>query len=262
MNAKWLLLVGAVAAVAYVLPGTAAADTAIFGSTLQASHNVSVTNQSALQLSTAAPTPLVAPADGVISNWAVRSSDVGAMFVFAVIHHPVESSLSGVVAGRDISPPVPDATNSIRRYPAPEWIFVTKGDSIVLGVTGTVPALPFHSSGSVGDVYGTYPTEDVGNLGTPLGPPTLASGRELLLQATEHFCSVPSLLGLKRAIAQQELSDHECAYKYKTRKVRARRQRGRVLSQSISPGTDLVPAAVPVSAAVVKLVIGKKRKHH
>ena len=72
MKGKWLLL-GVIAAVAYVLPSTAAADTATFGSTLQASHNVSVANQSGVQLSTAAPTPLVAPAYGVITNWAVRS---------------------------------------------------------------------------------------------------------------------------------------------------------------------------------------------
>ena len=185
------------------------------------------------------------------------------MYLLVVIHHPVASSLSGVITARASSPAaVPDATDSIRRYDAPDWVFVEKGDSIVLGTYSGLNALPFHSSGSPGDVYGTYGTPDVGNLGAALGAPTLASGKELLLQAIEHFCTVPSLLGLTRAIAQQELSSHECAYKYKTRRVRARRKRGRVLSQSISPGTDLVPASVPVSAAVVKFVVGKKRKHH
>lgn len=253
MKGKWSLLLSVPAAVACVLPGTAAADTATFGSTLQASHNVSITNQRAVQLSNAASSQLVAPADGVITNWAVRSSDAGAQYELAVLH-PVAGN-SSMVTAIDIAFPVPDATDSIRHYNSGSQVFVDIGDSIALATVAGPNALPFHSSGSAGDVYGTYGS-GVFTPGLNLLAPPQATGKELLLQATEHFCAVPSLRGLKLAIAQQELSDHACGSDFTTRKVRARRKRGRVLSQSLPPGTDSPPNTV------VHLVVGKKRKHH
>jgi hypothetical protein len=243
-------------AAVFAMPGTAVADSATFGSTLQASQSVSVLNQSALQLSTAAPVQLVAPARGLITNWAVRSGDAGTQYELAVIHHATPGSLSGSVKAIDIAfPPVPDASDSIRPYNAGSQVVVDKGDSIALATVAGPGALPFHNSGNTGDVYGTY-GGGVFSPGTGLGPPAQGTGRELLVQATEHFCSVPALRGLTRAIAQQQLFNHGCGSSFRKRGVRKRRKRGKVLSQDIAPGTDALPQTI------VHLVIGKKRKHH
>src|SRR5262249_36425209 len=183
---KWPLLLG-VAAAAAILPAGAAADSATFGSTLQATQNTSLVNTRAVQLATATPTQLVAPADGLITNWAVRSGDVGATYELAVIHHPVNGSLDGMVTAIDVAfPPVPDSRDSIRQYNAVSRVVVDKGDSIGLASVGGPAALPFHNSGSGGDVYGTYGGGAFSLAG--IGSPTPATGKELLVQANEHFC--------------------------------------------------------------------------
>lgn len=257
MKCKWSLLLGVIAAAACVLPSTAAADIATFGSTLQASHNVSITNQRAAQLSTAASSQLVAPADGLITNWAVRSSDAGAQYELAVIHHSTSGDPFPMVTAIDVAfPPVEDSTDSIRHYNAHSQVLVDQGDSIALATVAGPNALPFHSSGSAGDVYETFGSGVFTPGAEYIGAPPQATGKELLLQATESFCAVPPLRGLKRAIAEQELADHACGSDFTTRKVRARRKRGRVLRQSLPPGTTSPPNTV------VNLVVGKKRKHH
>lgn len=244
----------------FALPGIARAESATIGSTLTASHNVSILAASATQLATAAPEQLVIPANGLLTSWAVRSSDFGADYELNELH-PVSGP--GLQQGFTVTAfiasnaPVPDFSDSVRTYPGNNNggtnLDLKKGD--YLGITGN-GALPAHQSGAAGDVYATYPT--FGNPNTVFGPPTGITGRELLLQATERYCLVPDLRHLKLGVARQEVASHDCqivvAY---TKKVRSKRKRNRVLKQDVPPGTTNVPNS-PVSVIVGKLTRKKR----
>ncbi len=257
MKCKWSLLVGTIAAVAYVLPSTAAADTATFGSTLQASQNVSILTQSALQLRAASPSPLAAPANGLIIRWAVRSGDSGSQYLFAVLH-PVPGT--GIGSGFTVTSiasgtPVPDFSDSVRTYDQVDpYVTVEKGDSIGLS-NNMAGALPFHQSGNSQDVYAPYSGRFLPP-GTIYAAPSESSGSELLLQATERFCAVPDLRRERVGTARQQLAAHDCQAQVVQKNVKAKRKKKRVLRQLDPPGTTALPGQF------IRIVVGKLRRIH
>src|SRR5689334_17113165 len=99
----------------FALPGTARADSATIGSTLTASHNVSILAASATQLATTAPDQLVIPANGLLTSWAVRSGDSGASYELNELHPLSGPGLQQgftVTAFVGSNGPVPDFSDS------------------------------------------------------------------------------------------------------------------------------------------------------
>jgi beta-lactam-binding protein with PASTA domain len=113
-------------------------------------------------------------------------------------------------------------------------------------MSGTLPTHLSSNSAEVTGVYNQFGT------GQTLGPPsTNSSGAEMLLQATEMFCSVPKLTGMKRAAAEAALAAHDCGTKVTKKRVKKRRKRNRVVSQLTPPGATDVPGTA------VEIVVGK-----
>ena len=258
MKCKWSLLLGVIAAAACVLPSTAVADTATFGSTLQASQNISILTQSALQLRAASPSPLTAPANGLITRFAVRSGDSGSQYVIALLR-PAPGT--GIGSGFTVTKfaggtPVPDFSDSVRTYDLDRYsaMIVEKGDSIGLSNV-TAGSLPFHQSGNSQDVYARYSGRFYPQ-GAIYAAPSESTGSELLLQATESFCAVPDLRREKVGTARQQLAAHDCQPQVIKEKVKKKRKKKRVLRQLDPPGTTAPPGQF------IRIVVGKLRRIH
>jgi hypothetical protein len=240
--------------------GTALGNTATFGSDL--SHT-SDSNTCMIGVATyctavqqgqaggAQPLPLTSPANGIVTEWAIRSTD-NVTYAFQILRpngsaDPNTYTAAGTALGED-----PSTGPGILRYPVS--LPITKGDAIgIAAVAGDSDAgVPQRNTPAVpSNLWATA------NTVTPIPDGMSASftpesGHELLLQATVRFCSVPSLKRLKKVIAKQQLAASDCGVKVKKRPTHKRKFRGRVLKQKVAAGTTAAPATV------VPIVIGKK----
>ena len=241
---------GALALLALSAPANA--NTAVFGSDLSATSNSNacLTDCTAVQLSQpsgAAPLPLTSPANGVITEWAIRSTD-NVTYAFRVLRPAGTDAYTGVATSLGVDPGTSDA---ILRYPVS--LVVRRGDAIGIG-----PAS--------GDIDAGVPSRDapvsssyvwaINSVGQPADGATASftpqSGHELLLQATVRFCSVPSLKRLKKVAAKEALAAADCGVKVKKRTTQKGKFRGKVLKQKTPSGTTAAPGTV------VPIVIGRK----
>jgi hypothetical protein len=227
----------------------ALADTATIGSDLTSSFTTSDLLAAGVQRSSSGPLPLLAPGNGVVTSWAVRtgSGTTGRRYTLFILHPRADGSGGYVVGPAAVAPStVPDNVDTIRSYPA-GGLPIGKGDAIAMS-----PTQPVHSSSNPADVLGNY--NDFGT-GQTLGPPASnSSGSEMLLQATEVFCSVPDVRGMKRADAVASITAHDCTSTVRKKNTRKRKKKNRVLSQSLTPGTTGAPGTA------VDLVVGKLKK--
>jgi hypothetical protein len=239
----------ATAALAVAMPA-ASADTVQIGSALQHPDTPALcTNCLGVQLGQAgggSPLPLVSPANGIVTTWAVRTGDPGAAQTFRVLRPTGGNTFTAV--GSSAAPAVPaGTTDSTLSYPAS--LPIRKGDAIGVGIGLGAIGLPQFSSNNPSDVIGhsTGTPPDNASFGvTPLG------GHELLIQATVQFCNVPILKKLKTKPAKQALRAHDCLPKVKKSHTRKNKFRGKVLKQKTPAGTTAAPGTV------VPIVIGQK----
>jgi hypothetical protein len=260
-----------------VAPAVAAADTVLMGSTLADSDDggISTAPTVSVQLSfdpATSPNPVISPANGVITGWKVKSADDGAIYTLKVLRPNGAVSLvtatntnftalrsvqaaTAVPAGTSVSTP----TGAIFDYPAS--LPISKGDYIGLLTGGDDDELPQHVTSGldqnlIANNFSGLPADGA-------SADLLADKQhDLLLQATVKFCKVPNLAKLKQAAAQQALAAADCvAGKLSKKKLKpskkSKKKKGKVLSQSLAPGTT----AAPGTAVDLKIgALGKKKK--
>jgi hypothetical protein len=151
-------LAGALTLVGVAAPATAGADTVVMGSTLAGNYDGGVSGAPVLSMQLSydpatSPNPVVAPADGTITGWKVKSADDGAIYTLRVLRPNGPVSLqtatnsnftgagsaqapSAVPAGTGATTP----TGEIFSYPAS--LPIKKGDYLGVGLSGAADGLP------------------------------------------------------------------------------------------------------------------------
>ena len=252
MKSRTRVLAASLAACAglAIASAPASADTVTLGSTLghaSAPNGELCTNCVGLQRLQAggnAPLPLISPANGTVTSWSVRTSDVGAVYNFRVLR-PSGASLTGSGTGPAVTVPA-GTTDSVLTNPLS--VAIKQGDAIGVAVN-VGHGLPSWPDNIPADVVGYAPP-------LPDGASTATTdipGHELLVQATVQFCNVPTLKKLKTKPAKQALRAHDCLPKVKRSTVKKNKFSGRVLKQKTSAGTTAAPGTV------VPIVIGTKK---
>jgi PASTA domain len=265
------------ATVLAVASATAAADTVVMGSTLSNTFDGGLSSGPTLSTQlrfdpSTSPNPVVSPADGVITGWKVRSADDGAIYTLKVLRPNGPVSLvvatntnftairsvqapTAVPAGTSVSTP----TGVIFDYPAS--LPISKGDYIGVLTGGADDDVPQHTTNGlaqnlIANNFSGLPAD-----GTSAN--LLADEQhDLLLQATVKFCKVPNLAKLKQAAAQQALAAADCAAGKVTKKKlkpskKSKKKKGKVLGQSLAPGTT----GAPGTTVDLKIgALGKKKK--
>jgi hypothetical protein len=251
-------------AAALLLPAAACADTVTMGSTLVnpysggVSTSPTVSIQQSYQAGVSA-NPIVSPANGVVTAWAVKSGDADAFYTLRIIR---PTGIANTYAGAGSSPasgPVPNTvapTGTILNYTAS--LPIKLGDSIGLlqGGLSDVGLPQFQSNGLTSNVIANNFTAQPIDGGTALLTPD--QQHELLLQATVKFCKAPDLNRVKSAEAQQALAAADCTSTTKKKKLKRTRKnkkkKGKVLAQSLAPGATAAPGTP------VELTVGKLKK--
>jgi hypothetical protein len=232
---------------------SASADTLQIGSSLghaaAAPNGELCTNCVGIQRAQAggnSPLPLTSPANGTVTTWAVRTSDVGAVYSLRVLRPQGTAAYTGVGSSPAVTVPV-GTTDSVLNNGVS--LAIKQGDAIGISVSPG-HGLPSWPDNVPADVVGyTPPFAD----GASSGNTTDIPGHELLIQATVSFCNVPSLKKLKTKPAKQALRAHDCLPKVKRSSVKKDKFRGKVLKQKVAAGTTSAPGTV------VPIVIGKKK---
>jgi hypothetical protein len=241
-------LIAGLAVAMFAVP--ASADTVLMGSALQHPDTPALcTNCVGVQTAEAggsSPLPVVSPANGVVTSWAVRTSDPGAVHALRILRPAGGNGFTAVSS--NAAPAVPaGTTDSIFSYPTS--LPIKQGDRIGEG-TDAAHDLSQFTSNNPADVLGYstgIPADGAAFTVTPQG------GHELLVQATIQFCNVPILKKLKTKPAKRALREHDCLPKVKRSRVKKDKFRGRVLKQKTPPGTTAAPGTV------VPIVIGIKK---
>jgi hypothetical protein len=248
-----LIAVGLASIGALALAGAASANTATIGSDLAATHdaNLCLNLCTAVQQSQAggsSPFPLTSPANGTVTEWAIRSTD-NVSYAFRILRPAGTNAYTGAGTALGVDPnTTPDA---ILRYPTS--LPIKQGDAIGIepfagDIDTGVPGQNTPSTTS--NVWATN------TLGQPADGTTASftpeAGRELLLQATVKFCAVPNVHKLKKVAAKQALATADCGVRVKKKVTHKRKFRGKVLKQKTAPGTTAAPGTV------VAIVIGQK----
>jgi hypothetical protein len=245
------LIVG-LALTAAALAAGASADTVKIGSTLGHAENPGgelcsvCTGVQRSQVGGNTPLPLTSPANGVVTSWAVRTSDVGAVYNLRILTPSGASAYTG--AGTSPAVTVPLGTtdsvlNNVVSLP------IKQGDAIGVSAGPSGHDLPSWPDNVNADVLG-YATVFVDG-----GPPASTvniPGHELLIQATMSFCNVPNLHRLKKVLAKTALTNADCGVKVKKKVTHKKKFRGKVLKQKVAAGTTGAPGTV------VPIVIGQK----
>jgi hypothetical protein len=240
------------------------ANTATIGSDLTSVSDANgclggpvLSNCTAVQMSQAGgslPLPLTSPANGIVTEWAFRSTDE-VTYEFRVLRPAGGNSYAGAGTAVGVDPGA--SGDDILRYATA--LPIQQGDAIGIGpIAGDSDAgVPEHNTpGAPSNVWATT-TGPPAPAGSP--PPdgstagfTPEGGHELLLQATVKFCSVPSLKRLKKVAAKQALAAADCGVKVKKKDTHKKKFRGKVLKQKTPAGTTAAPGTV------VPIVIGRK----
>jgi hypothetical protein len=242
---------------------TAGANTAMIGSDLTHSADANscilgvITGCTAIQKSQAGgsqPFPLTSPANGIVTEWAIRSTD-NVTYAFRILHlvipaDPDVYTGAGTALGAD-----PGSGDGILRYPVS--MPISQGDAIgIAAVSGDSDVgVPQHDTPTAdSNVWATATSVNEASPPPDGSPASFARepGHELLLQATVKFCAVPNLHRLKKVAAKQALAAADCGVRVKKKETHKRKFRGKVLKQKKPAGTTAVPGTV------VPIVIGKK----
>jgi hypothetical protein len=203
------------------------------------------------------PLPLTSPANGLVTSWAVRTGDPGALYALKVLRPAGTNTYQGIASALAPAPVPPGTTDSILSYPA--QVAIKQGDHIGVLVSGGT-GLPQNTTNGV-------TTNVIANnfSAQPADGQTAAfipdQQHELLLQATVEFCRVPNVVRLKSAAAQQALATAGCGSKVTKKKLKpskkARKKKGKVLTQTPAAGETVAPGT-PVQLKVAALK--KKRR--
>jgi hypothetical protein len=237
-------------------PAAASADTVKIGSTLShpntpslCTNCVGVQHGASSGLSTF---PFTSPANGIVTGWAVRTGDTGAVYGLRILR-PGAGNFYASVGASVLAPAIISATDITYNFPTS--LAIKKGDAI--GVqTDAAHSLPQFTTTNNADVL-NYAVNFPDNTSTTFTD--IGGLHELLVQATVKFCNVPSLTGLKLADAQSKLAAADCAASVTKKKLKKtkknKKKKGKVISQVLAPGTTGAPGTV-VAIKVAKL---KKR---
>jgi PASTA domain-containing protein len=246
------VVLAAGATFALAAAGTASANKSTIGSALDQpfDSNSCTLGCVAVQQSQASgsPNPLTSPVNGIVTQWAVRSGDAGAIYSLRILRPAGANTYSG--AGTATAPTSdPGSLNAILVYPTS--LPISKGDAIGVTEAGDADAgIPQHDTpGVTANVMATSSPQPADGA-TALFTPT--AEHELLLQATVSFCFVPNVHKLKKVNAKKLLTAADCGVKVKKKKTKKKKFRGKVLKQKKPPGTTADPGTV------VPIVIGQK----
>jgi hypothetical protein len=296
------LAAGLSAALAGTFTAGAGADTAVLGSPLVSDYAGGVsTSALTVQLSFDSATstnPVVSPANGVITDWKVKSADDLAVYTLKVLRPngpvslvPATNSNFTSIASVQAPTAVPAGTfgttptGVIFDYPAS--LPISKGDYVGLLGVGGPGAHGLAQAMANGLPQSTFANNFAAQPTDGTSANLLADAQhELLLQATIKFCNVPNVVGQAEAAATAAIKAGECAptvtkqqlqlrairkgfSKKKKRSIRVsnaalQAQDGKVISQSIAGGTTSAPGAaveLKVGQVVQPPKKKKKRKH-
>jgi PASTA domain-containing protein len=251
MNRRVSCVSFALCLAAIALPAAASADTVKIGSTLghiAAPDGELCTDCVGVQRARVnSPLRLVSPANGVVTQWAVRTSTSGAIYNLRILRPINNSSYTGVgISPNVVVPALTTDSVLISTVSLP----IKQGDAIgvAVGAAGG-HSLPSWSDNIGGDVVGYVPT--FAN-GAASGNFTDIPGHELLVQATVSFCNVPNVHKQKKVNAKTALTNADCGVKVKKKETQKKKFRGKVLKQKLAAGTTAAPGTV------VAIVIGQK----
>ena len=245
------------------LPGTALADTQQIGSKLELAYQGGICTNNCLSLQQAqvggpSALPIVSPANGVVTEWAVRTSDDGALYSLRILR-PTSTQDTYLGAGTMAAPQAVPAgqpdDGAVISYPGGS-LPIRQGDHIGLFQTD-------NGSGAVDEglpqaFTNGVPENVIANNfgGLPADGDTAPfipdQQHELLLQATIKFCKVTNVRGKRVRRAKAILASHDCGATVVRRPTRRRRKIGRVIRQRPAPGATRAPGAR------VRLVVGKR----
>lgn len=260
---RGIVAIALAASATLTVTGVGWANTATIGSDLTSVSNSNscltgnLNNCTAVQVSRAGgstPFPLTSPANGIVTEWAFRSTDQ-VTYEFRILRPVGGNGYMGAGTALGVDPGM--SGDDILRYPTS--LPIRQGDAIGIGpIAGDSDAgVPQHDTpGTPSNVWATTkgPPQPAGS--PPADGSTAAftpeGGHELLLQATVKFCSVPSLKRLKKVAAKQALAAADCGVKVKKKDTHKKKFRGKVLKQKTPAGTTAAPGTV------VPIVIGRK----
>ena len=282
------------------LASAAAADTVVMGSPLVSNYDGGVsTSALTAQISfdpTTSPNPVVSPANGVITDWKVKSADDGAVYTLKVLrpNGPVSivaatnSNFSGIASVQAPSP-VPNGTfgatptGVIFDYPAS--LPISQGDYIGVRTVGGPGAHGLPQAMANGLTQSVFANNFGGQPADGASANLLADAQhELLLQATIKFCKVPNVVGQAEAGATAAVTAADCTAtvtkqqlqlrairkglsKKRKKNIKAsnaalQAQDGKVISESPAAGTTAAPGAtVELKVGQVVKPPKKKKKH-
>ena len=257
-----------------LLASPAAAGTVILGSPLVSNYDggVSTGTNVSVQLSfdpATSTNPVVSPANGVITDWKMKSADDGAVYTLKVLRPngpvsivPATNTNFTSIASVQAPSPVPNGTFAatptgvIFDYPAS--LPISKGDYVGVLSVGGGGAHGLPQAMANGLPQSTFANKFGGQPADGTSADLLADAQhEVLLQATIKFCKVPDLKGLKLADAQSKLAAADCASTVTKKKLKKskknRKKKGKVLSQSVPADTTSAPGtAVDIKVAKLK----------
>jgi hypothetical protein len=231
----------------------ASGNTATFGNDLSHTQvaNSCLNLCAAVQQTVTAGTsslPLTSPANGIVTEWAIRSTD-NVTYAFRILRPAGTNSYTGAATSLGMDPNT--TPNAILKYPVS--IPIRQGDAIGIGpISGDIDTgVPGYDTPTVpSNVWATNPAGQPVDGSTAAFTP--ATGHVLLLQATVKFCAVPNLHRLKKVAAKQALTAADCGVRVKKKETHKRKFRGKVLKQKVATGTTAAPGTV------VPIVIGQK----
>ena len=282
-----------------IAPAIASADTAVLGSPLVSNYDggVSTGTNVTVQLSfdpATSTNPVVSPANGVITDWKVKSADDGAVYTLKVLRPngpvslvPATNSNFTSIASVQAPTAVPNGTfgatptGVIFDYPAS--LPISQGDYVGLLGVGGPGAHGLAQAMANGLPQSTFANRFGGEPTDGSSADLLADAQhELLLQATIKFCKVPSVVGQLEAAVTAAIAAGDCTStvsrqtlqlkaikksfsKKKKKRIRARNaalraQDGKVLSQSTAAGTTQASTGPAVGLTVGHVVPPPKKK--
>lgn len=259
------------------LAGPASADTTVMGSPLVSPYDGGVaggatTVSTQFSVAGSATNPYVSPANGIITNWKVKSADDGAFYSLKILRlsgalsitAATNSNFTGITTS-PVSATVPIGTGvgtpTGLIFDNPASIPITKGDYIGILTGGADDDLPqFTTNGvpenTIGNNFGAQPVD--GNTS-----PLIADVQhELLVQATVKYCKVPNLVGQAESAAGPALTAADCATGTVTKRpTKNAAEVGKVISTQPAKDETAVPgSAVNLTVGVAACAKPKKKK--
>jgi hypothetical protein len=282
-----------------VAASPAAAESAVMGSPLVNNYDGGVSNSAlTVQLSfdpVTSTNPVVSPANGVITDWKVKSADDGAIYTLKVLrpNGPVSlvpatnsnfTAISSVQAPSAVPAGTFAATPTGVIFDYPASLPISMGDYVGLLGVGGAGAHGLAQAMANGLPQSTFANNFASQPADGASADLLADAQhELLLQATIQFCRVPGVIGQAEAAAVVAIAATGCTStvtrqqfrlraikksfsKKKKKRIKAanaalRAKDGKVITQSLAANATAAPAtAVALSVGQVVKPPKKKKK--